>query len=101
MSTLVQYEPFVNKTIDRFLREMDRRFAGKEGEARIIDFSKWLHYYAVDAIGELTYSAPHGCLEAGEDVGGIIASMQKFLLYVSLVSFGRLLKLFQRSTNFN
>jgi hypothetical protein len=40
MTTIVQYEAYVNDTIRVFLQQIETRFAGKEGQAGIIDFYK-------------------------------------------------------------
>ena len=82
MSTIIQYEPFVDATLEVFLEQMDRICAGNG----VVDFSEWLLFYAVDVIGELMYGARHGLLEAGKDKLGIIAAMQSFMYYSSLVS---------------
>lgn len=89
LSTLVQYEPFVDKTIELFLQQLDDRFAGKSGAEGVIDWPTWLQYYAFDVIGELTYSSTHGFLETGKDVDGIIAYIGKYMRYVMNVSLYR------------
>ncbi|KAJ6257452.1 Cytochrome P450 monooxygenase [Drechslerella dactyloides] len=70
MSSIVEYEPFVNDTTDLFLRRLDE-LSGQE-----IDFSAWLQYYAFDVIGEMTFSRRFGFLEHGEDYGGFIRSLR-------------------------
>ncbi|KAF3054724.1 Cytochrome P450 monooxygenase andK [Trichoderma lentiforme] len=85
LSTLVQYEPLVDTTVHLFLRQLNKRFAGKQGTGGVIDFPTWLQYYAFDVIGELTYSSRHGFLESGQDVDGIIAYLDKYMSYLVLV----------------
>ncbi|KAF9890054.1 hypothetical protein FE257_006734 [Aspergillus nanangensis] len=85
MSTLVQFEPFVDSTTTVFLRELSNRFADRTGEAGICDFGTWLQYYAFDVIGELTYSRRLGFVEQGVDVSNIIHDNEKMLDYVSIV----------------
>ena len=86
LSTLVQYEPFVNDIVRLFLEQMDARFADKSGPEGIIDFPLWLQFYAFDVVGELTYSSKHGFLETGKDIDGMIAFITKFMGYVAVVS---------------
>lgn len=86
LSTLVQYEPFVNSTINVFLEQVEKRFADKEGPEGVVNLPLWLQYYAFDVIGELTYSARYGFLERGEDVDGIIEYLNKYMKYLSVVS---------------
>ena len=82
LSTLVQYEPFVDTTVRLFLEQINERFANKERPDGVIDFPTWLQYYAFDVIGELTYSSKHGFLEKGEDIDGIIAYLDKYMAYL-------------------
>lgn len=86
MSSLVQYEPYVDDTIDVFFEQLDKRFAGKPGPDGVIHLPTWLQYYAFDTIGELTYSSRHGFLESGKDVDGIIAYLSVYMNYLGLVS---------------
>jgi hypothetical protein len=85
LTTLVQYEPFVNSTITVFLDQLDKRFAGKDGPEGVIDFPLWLQFYAFDVIGELTYSTRHGFLDQGRDVDGIIAFLNRYMRYFGVV----------------
>jgi hypothetical protein len=86
LSTLIQYEPLTNRTTTAFLEQIDARFAGRPGDDGIVDLSIWLRYFAIDVIGEVAYSSPHGLLEAGRDPHGIMPAMHKFLRYFSVVS---------------
>lgn len=86
LSTLIEYEPLVNRTVKEFLLQMDRRFADKTGDDGVFDFCVWLRYFAIDVIGEITYSSSYGMLSAGVDEHGIMAAMHKFLRYFSVVS---------------
>ncbi|KAF3902746.1 hypothetical protein AA313_de0203238 [Arthrobotrys entomopaga] len=69
MTTIVEYEPFVDDTTLLFLSKME------ELVGQTIDFAVWLQYYAFDVIGEMTFSKKFGFLEKGEDVGGIIHTL--------------------------
>ena len=75
MTTMVQYEAYVNDTIRVFLQQIESRFTGQQRQAGIIDFPKWLHYFTDDAITNITYGKRIGHMEAGEDVNGILAFM--------------------------
>ncbi|KAJ9350283.1 cytochrome P450 [Paecilomyces variotii] len=77
MSTLTEFEPFVDNTIHTFFRRLDE-FAEKNEPC---DIAKWLQYYAFDVIGELTFSKALGFLESGHDVDGIVESIEKNLDY--------------------
>ncbi|GAD96765.1 predicted protein [Paecilomyces variotii No. 5] len=77
MSTLTEFEPFVDSTIHTFFRRLNG-FAEKKEQC---DIAKWLQYYAFDVIGELTFGKPLGFLETGRDVDGILESIEKNMDY--------------------
>ncbi|KGO65675.1 Cytochrome P450 [Penicillium italicum] len=77
MSTLTEFEPFVDKTIETLFGRLDEFVAG----AKVCDIAAWLQYYAFDVIGELTFSKPLGFLEKGKDVDGIIGALEHMLDY--------------------
>jgi len=80
MSTLVQYEPFVDSTTEIFLSQTDKLYA-QTGQS--CDFSNWLQFYAFDVIGEMTYSKRHGFLEENRDIDGIVDYLGKLFSYVA------------------
>ncbi|CAI7599805.1 unnamed protein product [Penicillium manginii] len=77
MSTLTEFEPFVDQTIHTFFKRMDE-FAN---DHKVCDIATWLQYYAFDVIGELTFSKSLGFLEKGSDVDGVIAALEAMLNY--------------------
>ncbi|KAJ5988940.1 hypothetical protein N7481_004150 [Penicillium waksmanii] len=77
MSTLTEFEPFVDKTIHAFFKRLDEFV----DDHKVCDIATWLQYYAFDVIGELTFSKPLGFLEKGSDVDGIIAALEAMLSY--------------------
>ena len=82
MSTLIQYEPFVDSTTQLFLSQTQKLFA-ETGDA--CNFSRWLQFYAFDVIGEMTYSKRHGFVEENKDIDGIIDYISKLFDYVAPV----------------
>ncbi|CEJ56131.1 Putative Cytochrome P450 [Penicillium brasilianum] len=77
MSTLTEFEPFVDKTIQTLFKKLDEFVTGNE----VCDIAVWMQYYAFDVIGEMTFSKPLGFLEKGGDVDGIIAAIEHMLDY--------------------
>ncbi|KAE8447538.1 hypothetical protein EG329_010668 [Mollisiaceae sp. DMI_Dod_QoI] len=55
-----------------------------EGKGQMIQLQDWLHYYALDVIGEITFGRPFGYLERGKDNGAIQAIWAK-LTYAAFV----------------
>lgn len=83
MTTLVQYEPFVDSTTELFLSQTEKLYA-QTGKG--CDFAKWLQFYAFDVIGEMTYSKRHGFVEENRDIDGIVDYLGKLFSYVAPVS---------------
>ena len=90
LKSALKYEPLIESTILAFLKELDQRFAGKEGKDATVDLYAWLLYFAFDVMGDLTYSARHGFLEQGKDMFGIINYVKEFLSYGFLVGLIRI-----------
>ncbi|KAL8825167.1 MAG: hypothetical protein Q9191_004576 [Dirinaria sp. TL-2023a] len=82
MTALVQYEPFVDGTTEKFLDQTEALFSSKNA---VCDFSQWLQYYAFDVIGEITYSKRHGFVDRGEDVDGMVSYLGRLFSYVAPV----------------
>lgn len=83
MTSVVQYEPFVDSTTNLFLERTEELFV-REGQD--CDFAKWLQFHAFDVIGEMTYGKRHGFLEENTDVDGIVEYLGKMFSYVAPVS---------------
>lgn len=80
MSTLLQYEPFVDNSTLLFLSQTEKLYARPN---KVCDFSRWLQFYAFDVIGEMTYSKRHGFLEENRDIDGIIKYLAGLFDYVA------------------
>lgn len=78
MSSLVQYEPMVNETIEVFLDQTHRLFA--DGTT-VCNFASWLQFFAFDVIGSITYSKRHGFIENNQDIDGIVKSLARIFDY--------------------
>ncbi|KAJ6115575.1 hypothetical protein N7523_005992 [Penicillium sp. IBT 18751x] len=77
MSTLTEFEPFVDTIIHTLFRRLDEFVV----QGKVCDISAWLQYYAFDVIGEMTFSKPLGFLEKGGDVDGVISALEHMLDY--------------------
>ena len=103
LSSLVQYEPFVDSTVSTFIEQLRRRYANKRGDEGVAALERWMHWYyfrhalhicssllilnryAFDVIGELTYGARVGFLESASDIEGIIGKTHRVLIYGQIV----------------
>ena len=82
LSTLVEYEALVDSTIDVFLQTLEERFASK---GSVLDFGRYLQFFAFDVIGELTFSRRLGFVEKGVDVDNIIEAIGANFSYFSVL----------------
>ncbi|KAJ6099461.1 cytochrome P450 [Penicillium canescens] len=80
ISSIRTLEPGVDECSDIFLKAMH------ELEGQEIDLGVWLHWWAFDGIGAITFNKRFGFLERRADIEGMIDSLKKGLLYGSLVS---------------
>ncbi|GAB7337947.1 hypothetical protein MBLNU457_4327t1 [Dothideomycetes sp. NU457] len=86
LSALLQYEPFVDRSVESFVQEIRTRYAIEEnGQRNVMQLHKWMHWYAFDVVGELTYGAPFGFLRTASDVDRIIEKAHFYLLYNQIV----------------
>ena len=82
MSKLVQYEPIVDGTTEKFLDQTAALFSSRNA---ICDFTRWLQFYTADVIGGITYSKRLGFIDGNEDVEGICGYLERLFSYVAPV----------------
>jgi cytochrome P450 len=83
MTNLVSFEPYVDSTMHFFFEQLQRRFCETD---EVCDFGHWLHYFAFDVIGEITFSKRLGFLERGGDVDQIMKNSWAYFYRAAPVS---------------
>ncbi|KAF3192245.1 hypothetical protein TWF225_000505 [Orbilia oligospora] len=83
MSTLLDYEPYVDSTVKVFQQRLEELYVDKAGKE--CDLGEWLHWTAFDVVGEMTFSRRLGFLEQGRDVDGVIEGTQSQLDYLAVI----------------
>lgn len=81
MSSLVHYEPYVSDCLELFMQRMNEIASAQQ----TINMAHWVQCYAFDVIASLTYSKRFGFLDAGVDVGGLMAMLVGVLRYGTLM----------------
>jgi cytochrome P450 len=81
MSSLVNYEGYVDSCADIFGKRLTEFAAGRQ----TIDMAHWFQCYAFDVIGDITYSQRFGFLDKGEDIEGLLKALHSVLKYGALV----------------
>lgn len=79
MSSLVSYEPFVEKVNRDFMAAL----AHHAQHGKSFDLFTWMQFYAFDVIGEITLGRSFGLLEAGYDKDGLLHAV-----HVGSISYG-------------
>lgn len=84
MSSLVSYEPFVDKVNGEFMAAL----ASHAQHGRQFDLFTWMQFYAFDVIGEITLGRSFGLVVAGEDKSGLLHAA-----HVGSISYGSMVAL--------
>ncbi|KAG7151351.1 Pisatin demethylase like protein [Verticillium longisporum] len=88
MSSLVTYEAYVDECADLFaLRLTELGEAAESSNEEHLpppDIGHWFQCFAFDVIGLITYSRRFGFLDRGDDVGGLIRTIDKEMVYFTL-----------------
>ena len=80
MTALKTYEPYVDDCVDLFSQRLEEFVQA----GLTINLGYWLQCYAFDVIGMITYSKRLGFLDRGEDIGGVIGTLDNLLGYATL-----------------
>ncbi|KAL4812056.1 cytochrome P450 [Aspergillus spinulosporus] len=78
MTSILQFEPFVDRNIQLFYVRLNELFIEPQ---RPCDIHNWVQYFAFDAILEMTMSRNLGFMKAGGDVEGVLKQLQRDLDY--------------------
>lgn len=62
MNNLIKLEEYIEPLTQNLIKRLS-----DQQENRVIDLAKWLHFYAMDAVGELAFGAPFGFVKNGND----------------------------------
>lgn len=87
MTNIVQFELLVNSTITAFTDILQKRFTNNGEVSTTCDFGTWLHFFAFDVIGEITWSKRLGFVDQGVDIEGIIHNVDKAFAYFAVVGY--------------
>ena len=80
LSSILQSEAEIDSCAILLKQQLDR--LATQGQP--VDLGQWLHYYAFDVMGEVTFAKKFGFLEHGKDVDGIIQIIGGMLPYFAI-----------------
>ena len=81
LSNIARSEP----QIDQLLQLMETRFDELSAGHKPVEFDRWLNYFALDVIGEVTFSQPFGFLQTGTDIRNAITNTSMLAVYVAVM----------------
>ncbi|KAJ0416229.1 cytochrome P450 [Aspergillus carlsbadensis] len=79
MTSIRQFEPMADECCAMFLAAM------RELQGQKMDLGVWVQWYAFDVIAAMTFQARFGFMETRTDVDGMISSIEKALMYGSII----------------
>ncbi|PIG79988.1 hypothetical protein AARAC_005163 [Aspergillus arachidicola] len=82
LSTLLDHEPLVDSCTSYFLRRTQELFVDT---GRACLFSEWIQFFAFDVIGEIPWSERLGFVKGNKDISDIIATVDSFQNYGTVV----------------
>lgn len=88
MAAMQQLSPFINDTIELFMRKIDEHRAAGVGagpKGKVFDLGAYLHYFAFDVLGEVAFSRSFGFLAEGRDVDSAIKTIDQSQAYNGIV----------------
>ncbi|KAB5578026.1 cytochrome P450 [Coniochaeta sp. 2T2.1] len=88
MAAMQQLSPFINDTIELFMRKIDEHRAANVGagpKGKVFDLGAYLHYFAFDVLGEVAFSRSFGFLAEGRDVDNAIKTIDQSQAYNGIV----------------
>ena len=83
LSNVVKSESFIDDAIIMFEKRLDELAA--QGKRMEPDF--WFNAFAMDVVGEVTFSQRFGFLESGKDIGNAIANTHSLGLFISVLGY--------------
>ncbi|KAI0865170.1 benzoate 4-monooxygenase cytochrome P450 [Xylaria cubensis] len=87
-------EPKVDDCLNLFIEKVIAQISHKK--SALLDISMWVHFFALDCLGELNVSRKFGFLEAGRDINRMIEASDQTLIRTGLYAQAPALQLLRR-----
>ncbi|PWN37159.1 cytochrome P450 [Meira miltonrushii] len=75
MNNLIKLEEYIEPLTQNFIKRLSENQATTEKGSVVIDLAKWLHFFAMDAVGELAFGASFGFVEKGNDADNFLVGV--------------------------
>ncbi|MCO5555719.1 hypothetical protein L7F22_009264 [Adiantum nelumboides] len=78
MNNLIKLEEYIEPLTQKFIKRLSdnqAKFATTKSDSVEMDLAKWLHFYAMDAVGELAFGASFGFVEKGNDSNNFLVGV--------------------------
>ncbi|MCJ1386382.1 hypothetical protein MMC17_009508 [Xylographa soralifera] len=83
VTSVTSFESLVDKVLKCMSENLDRRFVKS---TNVFDLGEWLQFFAFDVMGTMTFSKSYGFLDQGKDVGGMLATIFKYMQNVAAMT---------------
>ncbi|MCO5556529.1 hypothetical protein L7F22_010078 [Adiantum nelumboides] len=87
MSYLVKLEECVEPCVDLLVEQFERMVGEAEKSKASIDMAKWMHFFAMDAVGELAFGRGFEFLEKGSDPDNFLLGVSNLSHWGSMAGF--------------
>ncbi|OAP63961.1 hypothetical protein AYL99_03188 [Fonsecaea erecta] len=82
LSSLKGYEPYIDETIEKLIKELDKH----DADGTPINMTRWLQYWAFDVMSKISFGEPLGFLDHGHDFNGMIKAQRENFRYISVAN---------------
>ncbi|OQU94072.1 hypothetical protein CLAIMM_00485 isoform 1 [Cladophialophora immunda] len=82
LSSLKGYEPYIDETIEKLIKELDKH----DADGTPINMTRWLQYWAFDVMSKISFGEPLGFLDHGNDFNGMIQAQRENFRYISVAN---------------
>ncbi|OAL35460.1 hypothetical protein AYO20_05310 [Fonsecaea nubica] len=82
LSSLKGYEPYIDETIEKLIKELDKH----DADGTPINMTRWLQYWAFDVMSKISFGEPLGFLDHGYDFNGMIQAQRENFRYISVAN---------------
>ncbi|CAI6334871.1 unnamed protein product [Periconia digitata] len=80
-----EFQPMMDASLESLCHQLEERFVEGANTGKTCDIADWISYFTWDFLGDMTLGKSFGFMEAGDDIGSMIANAEKPMRYFSVV----------------
>ncbi|KAK2766812.1 hypothetical protein FQN54_006126 [Arachnomyces sp. PD_36] len=86
LNKVLEYEPLVDETLNKFLAKIDSKFVDGENARKTCPADEWLSYFAWDVAANISFGQHYGFIDQERDIDDLIGASTRGLKYFAPVS---------------